>query len=405
MKLLFTHLVILLSFSSFGQARLVINGGIISINNGAALVIDNPDNDAITTTGVGYIFSEAANNRVIWSVGEGGAGAYLVPFGNASGKLPLQFNASSGSANGRIEFSTYRTATWKNSDYLPPGVTNVNGGGGDNSAKLVDRFWQINPQGYVIKPTLTNVIFTYADIELNAPNTITESNLVTQRWNNASLTWGDFFPVSIINTSTNTIAIPTIQGNQLYDWWTLVDASTPLPVTLLNFKAVVNNKKVVTSWQTSSENNTSHFEIWRSKDLRQFDSVAKLAAAGNSASLLNYSFTDAAPYTGISYYRLKTVGLDRSFKWSAIVKVYVGDGVYVSLSPNPAITNISLTVSNSIANAKPLAYLYDAKGSLLQSFKIVDTYQTVNISLLPVGIYHIQFMYNEKTQTLSFIKK
>jgi len=33
-------------------------------------------------------------------------------------------------------FSTYPTANWKNSDYLPPGVTNTNKDGADNAAKM-----------------------------------------------------------------------------------------------------------------------------------------------------------------------------------------------------------------------------------------------------------------------------
>src|SRR5947209_15730473 len=168
------------------QSKLVINGAIISISGGAVLVIDNPDNTAIIRNGSGYIQSEGANNRVVWTIGTGNGGAYLVPFGNSANYLPLSFSAASGSsATGQFVFSTYPTPTWKNSDFLPPGVTNVNRGSTDNSANVIDRFWQIAPQGYATKPTLTNLSVTYSDGEYAAPNTIIESGMIAQRWNNS----------------------------------------------------------------------------------------------------------------------------------------------------------------------------------------------------------------------------
>src|SRR5947209_8461558 len=104
---------------AMAQAKLVLNGAVITISGGAALVIDNPDNTAIIQTGSGYIQSEGAMNRVIWTVGTGNGSNYLVPFGNAANYLPLRFSAASGSgASGQIVFSTYPTPTWKNSDFL-----------------------------------------------------------------------------------------------------------------------------------------------------------------------------------------------------------------------------------------------------------------------------------------------
>src|SRR5258708_8892200 len=119
MKPIFTNLLILIAFTVSGQAKLVINGGIISINNGGILVVDNPDNTAIIQTGSGYIISEAAANRIIWSVRPGTGNDYLVPFGNASDYLPLHFEAFSRSAGGHIRFSTHPPPTRPISDHLP----------------------------------------------------------------------------------------------------------------------------------------------------------------------------------------------------------------------------------------------------------------------------------------------
>src|SRR5450631_1840123 len=162
MKFLLTNLLILAVSAALGQARLVINnGGILVLNGGVNLLIDNPDNMAITRIGTGYIASEDVNNLVIWTIGAGNGNSYLVPFGTASSYMPLSFTASGGSPDGHFLFSTYPTSSWKNSDDLPPGVTNVQAGTSDNSAKVVDRFWQIQPIGYTTMPSLDNIVFTY----------------------------------------------------------------------------------------------------------------------------------------------------------------------------------------------------------------------------------------------------
>lgn len=404
-KLFCLHFILLCTFVSQGQAKLVINGGILIITNGASLVVDNPDNTAISQTGSGYIQSEGASNRILWSVGAGNGLTYLLPFGNVLGYRPVRFSALSGSAGGKLFFSTYPTATYKNSDFLPPGVTNVNNSGGaDNSAKFIDRFWQVAPQGYTTNPTISNLVFTYADNEYNAPNNITEANMVAQRWNPVTAVWTDYVLPSSINTVTNTVTVASIPGTQLFNWFSLVDATVPLPLTLVFFNATAKNKKVETVWQTASENNADHFEVWRSQNLLQFDSVGRKTAAGNSNTSVVYSLTDARPYNGISFYRLKAVDRDKSFKWSSTVRVLVSEDSYVSLYPNPATTQVVLTVSADLAAKKPSAKIFDAKGSLVRSFNITSVNQAVNVSALAAGMYQIHFLSNDKTQTVSFEK-
>jgi hypothetical protein len=106
------------------QSKLVINGGVITITKGAALIIDNPNNTAITNIGEGYIQSEGASNNVVRAFGPGNGNTYKVPLRNRVNNFPLQFNAASGTGvNSQIVFRTYSTSNWKSSDYLPPGVT------------------------------------------------------------------------------------------------------------------------------------------------------------------------------------------------------------------------------------------------------------------------------------------
>jgi len=403
-------LVAMLSFTCSmvcAQAKLVINGGVITINNGASLVIDNPDNTAITRNSSGYILSEGANNKIDWTIGAGNGNTYLFPFGNANGYLPLQFKAASGTGiNGHFICSTYPIVNWKNSDNLPPGVTNANKDGADNSPKMIDRFWQINPQGYTKNPSLTSLVFTYAGAALAPPNTITEASLVAQRWNPTLQSWNDYVTSSLVNTGNKTVTVAAMEANQLYNWWTLTDLTVIFPATtIINFKAIVNNGQVLTSWQTLTEQNLDHFEVWRSKDGITFEYVGTVPASGNSSGINSYSFTDANPYTGTSYYQLKTVAKNSSFKWSAIVSVTIDITTGIFLSPNPAGSYTIINSSTAIINSKPLANLYDAKGSLLQTFLLSSTSQQLNTTHLASGTYNLVISANNFLRTLRFIKQ
>lgn len=403
---LFAGLVFFVSGVVNAQAKLVLNGGIVTITDSAALLIDNPDYTAITRNASGYIRSEGPNNRVVWSIGSGSGNNYLVPFGDAAGYLPLSFTATAGSGTpGQIIFSTYATPTWKNSDNLPPGVTSLSSNGVDNSAKVVDRFWQIRPRGYTVAPTLHQLAFTYSDAAYAAPNTINETQLVAQRWNSVLNSWDDYIPLSAVNPAANSVTVSGIAGNQLYNWWTLADLSSALPVTLLNFTAVALNGQVITTWQTSAEKNSDHFEVWKSSTDLIFGYAGSVPAAGNSSSPINYSYTDMHPYAATSYYKLKSVDKDGHFSWSKVVSVRLNDASRRFLFPSPAHDFISINSSRDLLTDVSVVYLYDNKGSLLQTFTLQSPNQVVSTASLAAGAYQFVITRNKQQQTLRFIKK
>lgn len=203
---------------AFAQARLVLNGGTIVLQEGTYLVIDNPAPDAITYNS-GGIVSESPGAYIKWNTGAT-TGAYTLPWSYQSQYIPVTFTKSAGVGNGYFLFSTYHT-DWQNSTELPPGVTNFDRPGSiDNSAFAVDRFWQINAQSYTTKPSLTGLSFTYPDDEYLAPlNTINENVLTAQRWNEDLSTWTDFTAPATINTATNTVTVPEVLSENLWSWW------------------------------------------------------------------------------------------------------------------------------------------------------------------------------------------
>ncbi|MBK9416627.1 MAG: SBBP repeat-containing protein [Flavobacteriales bacterium] len=83
-----------------------------------------------------------------------------------------------------------------------------------------------------------------------------------------------------------------------------------LPVELIAFTGEQEGAAVRLEWTTASERNTSHFVIERARDAMDYGPIGTLPAAGYSQSLLDYTFIDRSPWSGLSNYRLLQVDLD-----------------------------------------------------------------------------------------------
>jgi hypothetical protein len=338
-------LVYFLPTRLFPQQRIVFNGAILTISNGAVLVVDNPAPDALTVVSSGGISSEDPNNNLVWNIGEQAA-RYQVPFISSGTSIPVLFTTSGAAGNGRFILSTYAGSNWQNSNYLPPTVTNVNMNGTDNSNHVIDRFWQINPAGYTIQPTLSDVKLSYKENEWEeSGNSISEPTLVAQNWDNVSGSWLNP-PMGIDDPAGNQLNITSINQTALYPWWTLVSDDFPLPLTLLSFTLERYNESALLKWTVTDEINTRFFEVQRSIDGLNFVPLGSVASGGTSNVTRNYSYLD--PLNGISqgfvYYRLRFVDEDGKFSFSPIRELAVdgSDQSLVAISPNPASSLIIL---------------------------------------------------------------
>ncbi len=97
-----------------------------------------------------------------------------------------------------------------------------------------------------------------------------------------------------------------------------------LPITLLSFNAEVNSVKLVdATWVTASEVNNDYFTLERSRDGQTWFGVGTVQGAGNSSTTLDYLYTDDAPFSGTSYYRLKQTDFDGAFTYSEVEVVHI----------------------------------------------------------------------------------
>lgn len=383
------------------HAQLAINGAYIKIANDATLVVNG---NTISRTG-GGIISEGANNRLVWKVGSN-TSLLTAPFATTSYFIPVNIQLATGaSSDGALVLATYAGPTWQNSSYLPPTVTNVNYNGTDNSFKMVDRFWRVQPQGYTLPPGLAQLSLYYNAAELASPNTISEPALIAQRWNGNSNRWDDYFPTTVANTVGHFITASNVPANQVFSWWAAVDGSFPLPATLLGFAAENQPTQVLARWQTASEADLRNFEVQRSPNGTSFNTIGTVAAAGQSNHLISYSLPDWQPLDGISYYRLRINQNNGTARFSQIVAINRSALKEIRIFPNPVYDNLYVQLPATMQSPKNILQLYDATGKRLMEKSAANPIETFFLGNLPKGMYELKLIADDEVRTYPVIKK
>lgn len=77
-----------------------------------------------------------------------------------------------------------------------------------------------------------------------------------------------------------------------------------LPVELTSFTAAGNGRNIDLKWSTATEVNAKSFDVQRSSNNADWKTIGSVAAAGNSNSKKDYSFTDKKLNSGKYSYRL-----------------------------------------------------------------------------------------------------
>jgi hypothetical protein len=177
--------------------------------------------------------------------------------------------------------------------------------------------------------------------------------------------------------------------------------SATLPVKLVSFTAVRENKNVQLSWSTSSEQQLRRYVIQRSKYAVNWEDIGAVSPRGNDTGA-DYRFTDFQPLDGTSFYRLKMEDNDGSFDLSGVQVVHAKSAIGMKLMPVPAADQLSVTVSGM---NKAILKVVDAKGQVVHSSTYDGTEKVLDISVLAAGHY-ILLVSDGKSQTSTvFVKQ
>ena len=179
-----------------------------------------------------------------------------------------------------------------------------------------------------------------------------------------------------------------------------------LPVELISFNANCISNETKIEWQTASEHNTSHFVVERSFEGTKWEKLGEVTAAGNSTSILNYSFIDTAlGARALTYYRLEQLDIDgKSETFGPVSSDCAIEYTSIGLQPNPCATEVTLSIASQIPTEVNYT-LISPEGKVLETKQIVVhsgiTLYTFDVSHYPSGMYMMRFDVNDKR----FIKK
>jgi hypothetical protein len=159
--------------------------------------------------------------------------------------------------------------------------------------------------------------------------------------------------------------------------------SYTLPVKLVSFIVQkIEGAKARISWETDSEEGSSHFIVERSVDGNQFYEAGRVDAAGTGH---DYNFINSLSAAATHFYRLKMVDIDGRFEYSNIVKVGSGAPL-ITLSAYPSPVSSYLTVNSTM---KTEAYITNITGQKVKVLSLVNGSQTVNVQDWQPGVYYV----------------
>jgi hypothetical protein len=164
-----------------------------------------------------------------------------------------------------------------------------------------------------------------------------------------------------------------------------IGSKSALPVTFTTFDARPHKNKVLITFATASEFNNEYFDIERSNDGRNFESVAIIKGAGNSLREQRYSLMDENPYLGISFYRIKQVDFDGKVSYSETRSVRL-DNNTLTITPRNTDGRIDI-------NTNDLSYevhIYNTSGQEVRHFSALSGTQSINIQSLLPGLYYVE---------------
>ncbi len=244
-------------------------------------------------------------------------------------------------------------------------------------------------------PTASTLSIEYANDELSGVPTVT---IGLFRWN------GSWSPIASTTSGNKVTATAPVTA---FSAWTLGDNNVPLPVRLTRFEATrISEQEVKIAWQTASEQDNLGFEIQKSEDGQNFETIYFKEGAGNSSQIRDYQVIISESKS--AYYRLNQLDTDGTSTLSNVE--FVSEGrikPHFTIYPNPTLGEISIQ-SNLASNAVLRVKILNQQGNLLQTWQ--GTLEEITAQMqqstkkLPSGVYFMQLEAEGSRQVSKLVK-
>jgi hypothetical protein len=198
-----------------------------------------------------------------------------------------------------------------------------------------------------------------------------------------------------IDNADKAISALTLSSNAL-----IAGVQSPLPVRFSLF----NEKKVSTGvavlWNVDMEQNVKVYEVQRSADGKNFNTIGSVDAIAQRA----YSFTDTKAINN-AYYRIKSVDADGKFMYSTIVNIK-GDKSTVVVRAYPMPVQNMMTIDHPAATTNSTITIVSADGRMVQSILLTAGAQQTAIDLKTAqpGLYFARLDIGGEIATIKIVK-
>jgi Zn-dependent metalloprotease len=179
-----------------------------------------------------------------------------------------------------------------------------------------------------------------------------------------------------------------------------------LPVTLTEFSGKHSPEGNQLEWKTTAETNNAYFVVQKMSG-KNFTEIGQIIGNGNSAVINHYRFLDVNYHKGISYYRLKQVDFDGQWAYSRIIPVNAQNYKAPKFFPNPVQSVLTVELSDAEMKEADVRVINSVGQQVLhkEKVKIVDGIISVDLSMLPIGIFQINFQGEKSSCNLSVFKR
>jgi len=370
---------------------LTLTQGKIITPNTQEVILTNTATTAVTT-GNTTSYVEGNLRRYLAA---NATGSFDFPVGHATpGYERININFTSAAASSPVSLLA-RFDPWNGAWSMPAAPGWVECGVYYNAPYLNNGYWSVDATGAVTG--------TYSTVLYNRSYSNAQSAWSVAKSPSASTAWA-LNGTCVLGSPVTAVQRTGISG---FSKFATVQYSIILPVELTSFTGTKQPESVLLKWTTASEKNSDYFLVEKSTDGINFIVIGRVAAAGNSTHIINYSLTDEYPFVGENYYRLKQVDLDETFAYSSIVQInydIVSKSYIDNIHPNPSNDNVYFDYY-AAAEDKLQIKLYDYLGRLMiDNTKSVNAGKTsirTDISALAKGAYVMKISSSKSDYTLT----
>lgn len=186
----------------------------------------------------------------------------------------------------------------------------------------------------------------------------------------------------------NTLTLTAVNGTD----GSSCDSFSVLPVELISFYSLIENRAIRLEWATASEINNERFEIQHSSDGEFFRTIGTVLGSGSTNSKVDYSFTDSNPFQGANYYRLLQFDFDGASEFSETIIAFFEASDQLLIYPNPVSDKINLFLGSQFSRTDITITITDLTGKTVwsKSLKAPESKLTISIETLRSGQYTVQ---------------